>query len=710
MLASLNHANIAAIYGIEEAEGTKALVLELVEGPTLADRISSGPVPMDEALPIARQIAEALEAAHEAGVIHRDLKPANIKVRNDGTVKVLDFGLAKALDAVAPGAANASPTITAMATQMGVIIGTAAYMSPEQARGSAVDRRADIWAFGAVLYEVLVGRTLFAEPSVSDTLASVLRSDIDWTALPSSAPTSVTRLLRRCLDRDPRSRLRDIGEARVALEEAAAGPVPVDDPPLAVGAPGRGWRQAVPWLGGAVAGSILTASALTNPGPAPPAAVSRFAMQLPTDVTFSAGPGSSLALSPDGRTLVYVGQPEQAGAGQLYRQDFDALEPMPVPGSLGARAPFFSPDGEWIAFVAENLLKRVSTRGGPPLTIAEAPGIASGGSWHPDGDIVFTVRNGGLMRVGAEGGTPEPITTVEDDAGVQDHLWPHVTPDGRAVLYTVWSGSLDTAQVAVKPLAGGPGSTLLRGSGPRYLPTGHLVFQRDGALWAAPFDLDTLTVTGSAVAVVPDVVTMTGGGAVQFAISDTGTLTYVRGGIVSTAASLNWIDRKGAVEPLPMEAGEFSGPRLSPDGRQVAFNDQRWGDDANADIWLTDVARGGLRRLTTDPAPDRDPLSAPDGTQVIFSSLRGGCGSHRKVKSLSPPVFLASGGPGRRWSGTGNPAVPRAWRPPRGAGRYTWPTHPTSLVSSRSTWRPFRIVSVASRQPSQGPWLLLVAM
>ena len=636
VLASLNHPNIAAIYGIEHGDDTRALVLELVEGPTLADRIAQGAMPIEDALPIARQIAEALEAAHEAGVIHRDLKPANIKVRDDGTVKVLDFGLAKALETFATGAPEQSPTITMAATQMGMIVGTATYMSPEQARGSVVDRRADIWAFGAVFYELLVGKALFDGPTVSDTLALVLTQETDWTPLPVALPESVRRLLRRCLDRDAKHRLRDIGEARVVLEEAIV--LPTGDSPAS--APAR--RVIAPWLGGIALGSVLTGLAIvgmTAPGTPPP--VGRFAVGLDSTAVFVTGPGPSQALSPDGRELVFVASNDE-GDG-LFRRALNQLEASPIPGTSGARTPVFSPDGQWVAFIADDLLKKVSLTGGRPITVCEAPGTASGASWGPDDTIVFTLRNAGLMRVSASGGDPEPLTELDPVGGIQDHLWPEITPDGEAVLYTVWSGTLDTSQVAVRSLNGDRQALLTRGSHARYAPTGHLVFARDASLWAAPFDLDEFQLTGPEVKMVDDLLVNTGGGAGQFSNVTSGSLAYVRGGTTSTDLRLTWLDRDGRPESTPTRPADFIMMQLSPSGTEVAV--MMLGDtDANSDIWIVDVARGGFRRLTTHPALDSEPLWTPDGTRVVFASLRDGSWGlfWKAVDGSSPTERLTS--------------------------------------------------------------------
>ena len=416
ILASLNHPNIAAIHGIEESEGTRALVLELVEGPTLADRISQGPIPLDEALPIARQIAEALEAAHEAGVIHRDLKPANIKVREDGTVKVLDFGLAKALDPSPDGDPSQSPTLTAAATQMGVILGTAAYMSPEQARGKTVDRRTDIWAFGCVLFEMLTGERVFQGEDVSLTLAEVMKTEPAWDALPSDSPVFVRRVLRRCMEKDPRRRLRDIGDGLAEIEEALRAPEAERAGPREVRS--RVWYRTV-----SVSLAVVVASALTggltlwvtrsDEGTLRPP--TRLSINLTTIDELSVGPGPIVATSPDGTQVVFVGRRD--GVDRLYRRPLGQLEASLIPGTGGARTPFFSPDGEWVGFVADAQLKRVPVRGGPVVVVCAAPGFVIGARWADDDTIVFGDLNGGLSQVVAAGGTPRPLTTLDPTNG-----------------------------------------------------------------------------------------------------------------------------------------------------------------------------------------------------------------------------------------------------------------------------------------------------
>ena len=445
ILASLNHPNIAAIHGMEEAEGTRALVLELVEGPTLADRIAKGPIPLDEALPIAKQIAEALEAAHEAGVIHRDLKPANIKVKDDGTVKVLDFGLAKAFhpDASDPNM-SMSPTIslTAAATQMGMVLGTAAYMSPEQAKGKVADKRADVWAFGVVLLEMLTGHRVFSGETVSETLAAVMMKEPEWGRSPADLPSKLDNLIRRCLQKDPRQRVRDIGDVRLAMEGAFETTVSE-----LAGAPAvpqqSGWRQGLPLaLGTLVVGSVVTGISVwtLQSSPEPPS-VTRFTITLPaSDVLSAAAAGQSVSLSPDGDTLVYAAS--RSGVLQLFRRSMAALEGVPIPGTEGGNYPVFSPDGEWVGFSVQGALKKVAMVGGPPVTLYDTEGSrnVANSSWGTDDTIVFGLSglgDDGLLSISANGGVAELVTSTDTDQGETDHRWPELLPGGEALLFTV---------------------------------------------------------------------------------------------------------------------------------------------------------------------------------------------------------------------------------------------------------------------------------
>ena len=495
VLASLNHPNIAAIYGLEETNGVQALVLELVEGPTLADRIAHGPIPVDEALPIARQIAEALEAAHEQGIIHRDLKPANIKLRPDGTVKVLDFGLAKALEpgAAAGGDVTASPTITSPAmTQMGVILGTAAYMSPEQAKGRQADKRSDVWAFGAVLYEMLSGQRAFKGDDIADMIAAVLRQDVDWTALPASTPAPVRRLIARCLDRDVRQRLRDIGEARIVLDDpfapASGGPAA---PVLAPHAPL--WRRAIPLVLCAIVAGALAGTAAWYLKPSAPRTVSRFRFTLPQGLSFTGLARRAIAISPDGTQMVYVAN------GRLYLRSMSEPDAKAIQGTEGYQAvanPVFSPDGRSVAFhaTADQTLKKIAVTGGAAVTICAA-NIPFGMSWG-SGDIVFSAGSQSIMRVSSDGGTPEVIVGLKAGEVAEN---PQMLPGGQHVLFTLATGTAlnrwDTADIVVQSVASAERKTLIAGgSDAHYLPTGHLVYAVRGSVFAVPFDVQRLEV------------------------------------------------------------------------------------------------------------------------------------------------------------------------------------------------------------------------
>jgi hypothetical protein len=629
-LASLNHPNIAQIYGVIEEDQpahVHALVMELVEGDDLSALVARGAMPLAEALPIARQIADALEAAHEQGIVHRDLKPANIKVRPDGTVKVLDFGLAKALDPAAgsnSGSVANSPTLTARATQMGMIIGTAAYMAPEQARGKAVDKRADIWAFGVVLYEMLTGRRLFDGEETSDVLAAVLRQDIDWAALPGDTPEGVRRLLRRCLRRDPGERLRDIGDAGDELQLDASRAAEVLP---AVRSRRRGVARWLPWaLAGA--SSLLAAWSLWARPPAAPVErpIGYFTIQLPDAaplVTLEV-PGTNegpLAVSPDGRQIVYVA-PDGPGT-KLYVRAMADLVPRALSGTEGGRLPFFSPDGQWVGFFADGKLKKAPIAGGTPAILAEAP-IGCGASWSPSGEIVFAPSDAsGLLVVADTGGTPRVLTALDFAAGDNSHRWPHWLPGGRALLLTVVAWSRETSDIVVVDAASGARRTVREGADyARYVPaapgaaTGHLVFVKAGALSAAPFDPSGGGPAG------PPVVVVEGVRAGQFDVSAGGTLVYAPGSGSAPAYSLVWVDRTGAAQPINDLRRGYEDLHLSPDGRRVALTVEEAGSYSPANVWLADTSRGTLARVTFE-GYSRDPVWAPDGSALIFGSKRG---------------------------------------------------------------------------------------
>ena len=625
VLASLNHPNIGHIYGLEEAEGQKALVLELVEGPTLAERIKQGPIPVDEALPIAKQIAEALEAAHEQGIIHRDLKPANIKVREDGTVKVLDFGLAKALSGEAQGPdLSQSPTVTATVggTREGVILGTAAYMSPEQARGKLLDKRTDIWSFGCVLYEVLTGRAAFRGETVSDTLGKILERAPDFGLLPSDTPAVVEMVLTRCLEKNTKKRVRDIGDALLALEGAfeTRALQPGDAPSISAEQRPAPWHVMVPW---AVAGlaALIATLAMWSRGTAPldqPAAHFAFRAHggLPS------GQGRLMAFSPDGLEVVYVAVTEDGD--QLYRRPLNQLESVPIPGTEGARAPFFSPDGQWLGFSApDGSLKRLSLPAGLPTTLCDCNAGWFNGTWGADGTIVYTDGNTrGLMRVSSAGGIPEVVTTVEE--GESRHDEPAFLPNGRTVLFHVWSESLSTAQLAAVDLQTGERRLLGDGFSPQYVPTGHLIYaQAGGSLWAVPFDGDRLEMTGDPVPVLFEGFRIENGSAVQFAFAENGSAVYIARSMNEMERTLVWVDREGWEKPLAAPTRPYQGATVSPDGTRVAVTVR--GAD-NTDLWIWDLSDETLTRLTFDAAVDKNPLWTLDGERVVFRSEREGGG------------------------------------------------------------------------------------
>jgi serine/threonine-protein kinase len=629
VLASLNHPNIAAIYAVEKSGGTLALVMELVEGEDLSQRIARGAIPIDDALPLARQIADALEAAHEQGIVHRDLKPANIKVRSDGTVKVLDFGLAKHDDRSASlsgerGDLSQSPTMLSPAqlSGVGVILGTAAYMAPEQAKGRTVDKRADIWAFGVVLFEMLTGAQAFGGDDVADVLSRVLQREPDLTTLPAATPARIRAIVARCLVKDPRQRLRDMGDVRLALEGAFETAAPQTTTSATPAVPRRRIVAiaSATLLAGAVVATLAT-WVLMRPTPVTLQPV-RFALA-PTAAQALAinGFDRDLVLSADGTRLVYVAGPE----AQLMVRAIEALDAVPVRGITGVRSPFFSPDGRWIGFFTTNELRKVAIAGGPPVTLCPIVTAPRGASWGPDDTIVFATADPttGLFRVAAAGGTPTVLTTPDAAHGEGNHLFPSVLPNGRAVLFTITSssGGSETAQVAVRDLTTGRTTTLIRGgSQAEYVAPGVLVYALAGTLRAVRFDPGTLAVLSDPVPVVEAVTTLASGAA-EFSVSRTGALVYVPGGATAGTRSLVWVTRQGHEDPLaaaPLRA--YTMPRLSPDGTRVALDIR----DQQLDIWIWDLKRQTLTRLTDAPALDQFPVWTPDSRRVIFASARAG--------------------------------------------------------------------------------------
>jgi Tol biopolymer transport system component len=665
VLASLNHPNIAHIHGLQELpseDGSPgvALVMELVEGSTLADRIAGGPVPLDEALPIAKQIAEALEAAHEQGIIHRDLKPANIKVRSDGAVKVLDFGLAKAL-APDGGSATAelmnSPTLSAHATAAGIILGTAAYMSPEQARGRAVDRKADIWAFGAVVFETLTGTRPFEGDTISDTLAAVLKTDPSWNALPGDVPQSIRRLLRRCLEKDPKRRLQAIGEARVQIEETLAGAGAAAEVPHAV--PRAASRKAI--LVAFVASAVGMAVVMTavffalNGGRQPPAdsRSMRWTVDVPAGAALvnNIGVAPDVAVAPDGSRIAFLAITE--GTQRVWIRSLDSLTAQVLPGTEGASAPFWSPDGRSLAFLANGKLKRIEPAGSnPPRTISSFTGVF-GGTWNAAGVILMGSRSG-LYRVADSGGEPVRIGSAQGDDGAL--LWPQFLPDGRHFLYTVSSSDRARNGVVIGSLDSPVATRLMDGDSNVVFARGHLVFARNATLMAQPFDLDRLALSGEARAIADGVVRGLPLTHAAFSVSQDGALIYRSA--ATEHHQLTWFDRAGRPVGTLGSVAEARVPVLSLNGEKVAV-DRVDPERSTRDAWVIDVARGYDTRLTSHPANDFAPLLSPDGTRVIFASDRDGPDASLYLKSSTGdgPEELMLGGAGDKraqdWSPDG---------------------------------------------------------
>jgi len=672
LLASLNHPHIATIHGLEEAESVRALVMELVEGPTLGERLRQGAMPLEEALAIARQMTEAIEYAHERGIVHRDLKPSNVKLTSEGAVKVLDFGLAKALEDAPPVEQDdsQSPTPSGRATRAGVILGTAAYMSPEQAKGKAADRRADVWAFGVVLYEMLSGQQAFTGETASETLAAVLKTEPEWSLLPASVPARVGRMLRRCLEKEPRRRVQAIGEARIVIEDALAGApeetVAVKLVPF--------WRRALPWSLALLVTFLLGLWAPWRSAPQPES--QRLSVELGADASLVTDSGPAAVLSPDGSVLAFVARkaagektpfdvfPEFAPVlvevpTQLYVRRLDQLQAAPLAGTGGARNPFFSPDGQWIGFFAGGKLKKVGATGGAAVTLCDAP-QDRGGTWSEDGSILFTPgAQTGLWRVSSAGGAAEALTTPDPAAGETSHSSPQALPGGEAVLFTAYgaAGNFEDARLAanlvVQRLPGGSRKIVHRGGfDGRYLPSGHLVYMHEGTLFAAPFDLDRLETTGLPAPVLEGVAVRR---AAQFAFSHRGTLVFVPGPSGGAAVPVQWMDREGKLQPLRAVPGVSRTLRFSPDGRRLALDIL---EGKNWDVWVYEWGRDTLSRLTFDPSGDTAPVWTPDGRRIAFSSAR----ADQATRNL---YWQGADGTGEaeRLGESKNIQIPNSWHP-----------------------------------------------
>ena len=648
-LARLNHPNIAQVHGLEKSDGVTALVMELIEGSTLADRIAQGPMPVDEALAAARQIAEALEAAHEQGIIHRDLKPANIALAANDQVKVLDFGLAKLAqpEGLTSSDPSASPTITspAMMTGVGMILGTAAYMSPEQAKGRAVDKRSDVWAFGCVLYEMVTGRRAFAADDVSDTLALVLKADPDWNTIPSDVPRAVRELIQGCLRKNQKDRISSLSTALFVLSRphVVAGAISVS--------PSSVWRRATIVMASVLIPATLAATLAWQLRPVPVVPVTRLAFTLAEGQQLNAN-RQAVALSPDGTRIVY------AANARLYLRLLSDFEATAIPGTTPAVSPVFSPDGQSLVFFAESWLKRIAISGGTATPICQVGAGPLGISWDSSG-ILFSSSGTAIMRVSPDGGKPELLVDLNN---TEDFAYgPQLLPDGDTLLFTLvkrtdaaidrWSN----AQVVVQSLETGERKVLMEGgSDARYVSTGHIVYASGGALFVRPFDLSRLAVTGRAVAVVDGVRREFGSPRMLFVFSQSGSLVYVLGPVGSGQQDLVLFDRTGGVEALNLPPGRYDFPRVSPDGKRVVFETT---DGKEAVISTYELSRASqVKRLTFD-GNNRFPIWSHDGSRVTFQSDLEG----------DPAVFWqpAYGGVADRLTtpGPGMSHTPESWSP-----------------------------------------------
>jgi eukaryotic-like serine/threonine-protein kinase len=666
VLASLNHHHIAALYGLEHADGRHLLVMELVEGETLADRLKRGAMPVEDTLRVALQIADALEAAHEKNIVHRDLKPANVKITPDEKVKVLDFGLAKAVETDGPNSSTAdSPTLSMMASQAGIILGTAAYMSPEQAKGFPADHRSDVFSFGVVLYEMLTGRQPFQGETAPDVLASVLVRDPELTKLPPDLNPRLTEIVKRCLEKSPKRRWQAMGDLRTEIETVAAAPrllpsaTRVEQRPL--------WRRAIPVAVAAIlSGAAVAAAAWMLRAPATASPVARFSVALPDNSVLTGAGRHSIAISADGTRIAFVAN------GRIYQRSLSELETKPIPGTENFQSitsPTFSPDGQSLAFYSQldQSLKRIALTGGAAVSVSPI-GNPYGISWDADG-FVIGQGPGGVKRVAASGGKPEQLVTVKD--GELAH-GPQMLPGGKHMLFTLASGAAadrwEKAQIVVETLGTGARKTVLEtGTDARYLPTGHLVYAMSGSLYAIGFDVNRLETTGGPVPVVEGVrrAPVVATGAAHFATSSTGSLVFFPGSAAAGSAQYEIVlaDRKGQVEKPNVPGGPYATPRISPDGKRLVVVTHDGKEDS---IWVYDMSgTSALRRLTYG-GNSRVPVWSPDSTRIAFQSDREGNGGVfvQPADSTGTIEQLTKAEPGTIH-------VPEAWHPTAGVLLFT---------------------------------------
>jgi serine/threonine protein kinase/Tol biopolymer transport system component len=652
LLASLNHPNIAAIYGLEKSDGTHFLVMELIEGDTLAERIKVGAIPVEESLKLALQIAEGLEAAHEKGVIHRDLKPANIKVTPDGKVKVLDFGLAKAFagEQVDLNLSN-SPTLSVAATQQGVILGTAAYMSPEQARGKEVDKRADIWAFGVVLFEMLTGQSLFSGEDVSSTLARVLEREPDFSTLSPNLHPRIRLLLERCLEKNAKDRCHDIADVRVDIQKVLSDPGGVFAQPVSTVESRINLRSIISWVAAAVILTAIIVGAVIWKLRAPvPRQVMRSEYALQEDQQLTGLPYNVVSVSPDGMSIVY------AANTKLYLKKAEDLIATPIEGTDEDPVNlFFSPDGQYVGYESriDGHLKKIAITGGVPMRLCDVVN-PNGATWGKDGWIIFSAQ-GGILRVSGKGGNPEQIIKKVDDAVL---LYPQILPDKETILFTAYRPN--NSQVAIQSLKSEERVELFEGNYARYIPTGHIIYTLENKLYAQSFDLETLKVSGASVPLEKDIFQNSTEMPGQFAISDSGTLVYIAGTTSPTTLStlkmnLVWVDQTGKVEEIAAPPNNYVNPRISPDGKKVAVT--VYAEEGSSDIYIMDINGETPSRLTFNEN-STDPLWTLDSQWIVFVSGNGDKrGIYQKKADHTGKeelIALSSDGGGPPWSWADN--------------------------------------------------------